>query len=1241
MIDFLNKVRRGLGLLSGQHEGDPRFDASVAALTLAGTTARPAQVAKRAAALFAPLGRSRPGFDWQAADYVATGGASSILSTAANIAVQAAWRSANNVWPRRDQHGVFAPGVDWTSDQVMRLGEVVAALEPIQFDWGFFGTSKSPDWMRHAASLWLGHDRKGMSLDWLLSVAEAGGLGIGAVLDVLLSRGAGSYGDRNSVDRFADPGAWLVAHRETVVAALPALGADERAEFAATVGRFGVAPVFLSSLIDLAIGSSKKARSNARQALTGTDPDSLCAELAVRFTKLPPAGRAELLEVAALLGAAAEPLLAGWAAGETAPRVLAAIERARGTEAAAVDEVVPDDATGYLAIDGTWVAIPPQPPLPVSTRIPAETLALLDPAAAAFNVKLFAGQDEAERGRWHWSRQFAPVGAAQISALRKLGEGSHNLSTRQETALGWIRHLGTAHPGVAAFFDDPGVTLYHLVRYAVASTNGYFFAIFGDWSGPVGSALARRLAPSTEGAVDIRTLLALWVQHGGRDPVAEHLGSPWYTPLAEQDVPLWLALADRLELIDEALGMRPQSGARTLTPRPALTLLALFPKVPRRYHLALMTLASGANATLRDLARRLLRNAPGIEDAIEGLLADGRQEIRAGAAQWLTVRDARDRVSALRRALAKERSELARAAIITALERLGDDVGDLFDNAALLKEAQAGLAKTRPKDLDWFPVEQLPALHWRDGAAIDARVLRWWVVLAAKLKQPGGNALFDLWLDRLAPGDAHRLGSLVLTSWIEQDTRTCTVDEANAHAAAHVDAALQQHQSLVRQYPQSAGYWSTDRDTVFAQLRRMKLGAYLGSAADSKGVLALATRIDGADAARRVQPFLKDHGARTAQAKALLDCLAANPSPAALQVVLAAANRAKQRSVQAHAATLVEAVAERRGWTAEELADRTVPTGGLDRDGTLDLDLGRDRTYQLRLGADDALLLLNAEGKEVKALPGPRIENEKPLIESVKKQVATARKEVKQVFAAQTDRLREAMLLGRRWQREDWESFVAAHPLAGRLAARLVWLGLHGDRRAAFRPLGDGTYSDAADEEVDVALFADVQLAHSSLIDADAIAAWQRHLKDYEVKPPFDQLGRALRVLDPGEAKARAVTDREGWMIETFQLRGIAGKLGYARGQAGDGGWFTSYERPYRGAGIVAEIEFSGSPLPEENTPAALHGLSFRQLRGTGWSGRQLALEEVPPVLLAESRQDYHDIAAKGSGFDPDWQKKT
>ena len=59
------------------------------------------------------------------------------------------------------------------------------------------------------------------------------------------------------------------------------------------------------------------------------------------------------------------------------------------------------------------------------------------------------------------------------------------------------------------------------------------------------------------------------------------------------------------------------------------------------------------------------------------------------------------------------------SAIITALERLGEDVSSCFDQATLVREAEAGLAKPRPKGLDWLPVDRLPALRWQDGTPVD------------------------------------------------------------------------------------------------------------------------------------------------------------------------------------------------------------------------------------------------------------------------------------------------------------------------------------------------------------------------------------------------------------------------------------------------------------------------------------------------------------------------------------------
>jgi hypothetical protein len=71
----------------------------------------------------------------------------------------------------------------------------------------------------------------------------------------------------------------------------------------------------------------------------------------------------------------------------------------------------------------------------------------------------------------------------------------------------------------------------------------------------------------------------------------------------------------------------------------------------------------------------------------------------------------------------------------------------------------------------------------------------------------------------------------------------------------------------------------------------------------------------------------------------------------------------------------------------------------------------------------------------------------------------------------------------------------------------------------------------------------------------------------------------------------------------------------------------------------VAVIEFTGSSLPEEQIPAALTKLTFRRDNGTQ-SSPDLPLSEVPSVLLTECWNDYRQIAAEGTGYDPEWEKK-
>jgi Domain of unknown function (DUF4132) len=1236
---FFNRLLGGLRAASGGMGGSGSGDLPMARIN----------------AYFAPLAKEGRDLPAGVQRYIAEGDNTSIILKLQQTAIQQAWNYRQRAWPDRDGEALLARPDHWRIDQMQRLGEVLAALNPLSHDWGFYGTRKSPDWLRHVVSLWLPRDRKAQPLSVLGDLAAQSGDAIAPVLDIVFTRDPHNYQTGNSVARFTGLGEWLVSSQDAIIAAAPNLAADVRAELASSMGRLGLQESYRELLIDLACGSAKKVRASARQALTACDTAGLTEALEARFAKAAPATRAELVAVATgALGTAAPALLARWRESETTPKVIAALDQAGGAiatapppppakEGAAMFAVPahPDGPLGYTAVDGSWIDAGGPLTLPPPTKVPPEVLATLEPAVAEFNKLLAKGKAEGAWQRWHWSKQYSPKDKGTLAALGRLAEGTTPLIAKSYgPAVDWMQFYQFKHPAVEAFFHDPRLTLRHLTRYAVAMTNCHIHALFGDWSGPVGRAVQARLTdPQTA-----RTFIAMWTEAGGTDFITGFLQSRWTWggSLPDFGTPIFPTLCTRFDDLDQALGMMPQSATEPKLPQRGLELLEQFPILPNRYRNRAMVLAGDTAAKTRDAARALLKDTPGIDGAIAVQLLDGKQDVRALAAEWLASRDAKAELPAIRAALAKEKSDVARAAMITALQKLGDDVSHLFDPAVLVKEATAGLAKTKPKGLDWFPFDMVPQLHWADGTPVDPILPRWWITLAAKLKQPGGNALINLWLDRLAPGDAHKLGWMVLTGWIDEDTRRPSDAEANAYAAQHVDATLQQNIANVKRWPQSADYFLTDRTALFAQLKRQKASVYLGTASESKGILALAARVNGADAAQRIRPFLKDHGSRTSQAKALMEVLAAIGTSAALQVLLGAANRMKQRSVQDFAGALVDDIAARNGWTPAQLADRTVPTGGFDSDGSLELDCGEDRTYRLQLGAQDDIIILNPEGREVKALPAPRVDDEKPLVDAAKKLLSNARKEVKQVLTAQTARLQEAMFLQREWDVAEWESFLAGHPLVGRLAARLVWdgLGSEGQSLALFRPLGDGSYTDPEDNDVALADLTTVRLAHSSLLKAEAIAKWRQHLADYAVEAPFDQLGRDLPVLDVTQGKATDIKDREGWMIESFKLRGVATKLGYQRGRAEDGGWFYTYEKSFRDAGVMVVIEFTGSPLPEENQPSALIALSFRKLRGAISAGL-MPLSEVPPVLLAESWRDLHDIADKGTGLDPEWKKKA
>ena len=687
----------------------------------------------------------------------------------------------------------------------------------------------------------------------------------------------------------------------------------------------------------------------------------------------------------------------------------------------------------------------------------------------------------------------------------------------------------------------------------------------------------------------------------------------------------------------------------------ALQTLEHMPTVPERILPTLVQIAIGPSTVNRPLARRIVArharagavggpggdpdgagaDSPRVGDLAARALAGGAKQ-REAAAQWLAELADPTAVVALREALARETSPRPRAALLGALAACDERAAELVAPRALEAEAERGLKRRPPASLAWFDADALPALRWADGTAVDPRVVRWWVVLADRLKDPSGHGMFELYLDRLDAADAAALGSHVLRAWIAQDTIRPPEEESRAHAELE---GRRNHDRAQRDLARAIGTEQEDcaRRQAAVPLSRHVEHAYRyhhqlfpGSAIADKGLLALTVRMDGAELTRAVRDYeatcWRWQGGHRAQLAALMTALAANGHPDALALLQSAARGHTMRSIQKTATALLEQVARWRGWSADELADRTIPTAGFDDDGALRLSYG-GRTVIARPTPEGGVVLADADGRPLKSLPAARTPDDPGGADDAKKRLGSARRQVKAAMSLQTARLYEAMCASRTWPADQWRELLADHPLVGRLVTRLIWEALPDGVR--FRPAEDGALLGADDAAVELAPGAAVRLAHRTALSGAEAHAWRRHLADYEVSPPFDQLEAAAPDVPADATAVRAPGGRR--VTTAFALRRAAAKRGWRRAPAEDGGWFWSYLKDFPSLGLTAAVNFSGARLPEEDEPCAVDDLEVRRGRAP------VALGRVPPVLLAECCADFAALAALGRP-DPHWR---
>ena len=209
----------------------------------------------------------------------------------------------------------------------------------------------------------------------------------------------------------------------------------------------------------------------------------------------------------------------------------------------------------------------------------------------------------------------------------------------------------------------------------------------------------------------------------------------------------------------------------------------MFPKVPPEFLTTLWETALGESKSDRPLAQNALAPIPDKLPKIVKALDDGKQRVRFGAAEWLGKLGDQDAVEPLKKRFKKEKQEIVKGAIMSALEKLGADVNEFLKRKDLLADAEKGLAKKRPKDSDWIPLDSLPTLHWdSDGKTVDPTIPQWWVIQAVQQRTPAAGAIVRRCLQLCRPDEAAAFALYVLSAWVGQDTQGLSAEETQNKA---------------------------------------------------------------------------------------------------------------------------------------------------------------------------------------------------------------------------------------------------------------------------------------------------------------------------------------------------------------------------------------------------------------------------------------------------------------------------
>jgi uncharacterized protein DUF4132 len=402
------------------------------------------------------------------------------------------------------------------------------------------------------------------------------------------------------------------------------------------------------------------------------------------------------------------------------------------------------------------------------------------------------------------------------------------------------------------------------------------------------------------------------------------------------------------------------------------------------------------------------------------------------------------------------------------------------------------------------------------------------------------------------------------------------------------------------------------------------------------------------------QCYVTRKGTRIASEKlgnACLWSLAELPDGAGVPYLARILARVKYPKIKAKIDATLNEAAQKAGVGRADLDEISVPTHGLDRDGTRRVAFAQGEAV-IRVARNSATLdWFNDAGKQLKS-PSKAIKDEKELF----KEVQSDLKELDADLGVQSQRLQQLYLQSRSWPADIWRTRYLEHPLMRTLALKLVWW--------IDRP--DGTSvavlpDEAGESLLDVAgnpvstKGATVRLWHPMDADVAGVEAWRNRLEALQVTQPFAQVWREVYALTDAERASATYTNRwAAHILKQHQAMTLARLNGWRVTHrmwvdaANDAPWHLVIPAH----NLVADywVEGAGGDDPQTLDSGAYVYVSTDRVQfhripegatdsATGpRRGDPVPLAEIPPVVYSEIMRHADLFTAVASiAADPNW----